>query len=301
MAAKPRCQCDGGDWGFVVLLCWLAPSAYLASAASTATLVLKLLPSFLHHISDRSSPNALAPWQSAVEPAALAPVDLAATRQHSFDDPCCQHSSTLLLDSAVEDRERARLRASLTATSGAWLQALPIASVWACGWMMTSSGWRWVCVTALTCARPHTCTCGCPCGCPGHARVGLQAKCWTFTPAMAYSTHVVWRAMLHASRCHPARNRRASVDQTGSALTASRSSPGHEAACQKSAWDVTSLWHPGPIPSSIISNPGRVSSRSRAEAAKTLKCDSALTTTHAFVPIAFETLGGWGCGVCCWT
>src|SRR5580704_10001113 len=38
----------------------LAPSAYFASAASTATLVLKLLPSCLHHISDRSTPNTLA-------------------------------------------------------------------------------------------------------------------------------------------------------------------------------------------------------------------------------------------------
>ena len=66
----------------------LAPSAYLASAASTATLVLKLLPSFLHPIADRSTPNILAAWQSAVEPATLAPVDMAATRQRAWDDPC---------------------------------------------------------------------------------------------------------------------------------------------------------------------------------------------------------------------
>ena len=69
----------------------LAPSVYLASAASTATLVLKLLPSFLHHISDRSTPNALAAWQSAVEPSTLSPVDVAETRQRSWDDP--QHAS----------------------------------------------------------------------------------------------------------------------------------------------------------------------------------------------------------------
>ena len=35
------------------------------------------------------------------------------------------------------------------------------------------------------------------------------------------------------------------------------------------------------------------SAAARAEAAKTLKY-SGLTTTHAFVPLAFETLGAWG-------
>ena len=87
----------------------LAPSAYLASAASTVTLVLKLLPSFLHPIADRSTPNILAAWQSAVAPATLAPVDMAATRQRAWDDPFCQRSSSLLLCSAVDDSERARL------------------------------------------------------------------------------------------------------------------------------------------------------------------------------------------------
>ena len=65
---------------------------------------------------------------SAVEPATPAPMDVATTCQRSWDD-CCQRSSTLLLNSAVDDREKARLRASLTDTSGAWLQALPISSV----------------------------------------------------------------------------------------------------------------------------------------------------------------------------
>ena len=75
----------------------------MASAASTATLVLKLLPLFLHPIADRSTLNILAAWQSAVEPATLAPVDMAATRQRAWDDSCCQRSSSLLLSSAVDD------------------------------------------------------------------------------------------------------------------------------------------------------------------------------------------------------
>ena len=76
-------QCGLVGWGMAANLAasvigirsavMLAPSAYLASAADIATLVLKLLPSFLHHISDRSTPNSLAAWQSAVEHTTLAP------------------------------------------------------------------------------------------------------------------------------------------------------------------------------------------------------------------------------------
>ena len=83
-----RCQYDRGGLG-VRSAVMLAPSAYLAPAASTATLVLKLLPSFLHPIADRSTPSILAAWQSAVEPATLAPVDMAATPSNErLDDPC---------------------------------------------------------------------------------------------------------------------------------------------------------------------------------------------------------------------
>ena len=172
----------------------LAPSAYLASAASTATLVLKLLPSCLHHISDRSTPNTLAAWQSAVEPAALAPVDLAATRQRSWDGPMLPASVDTAAELSGERPRESSTRASLTATSGAWLQALPISSV---GLRMdddASSGWLWVCVLAPICAN-HTCAHAVSLWMPVAPRVGLQEK---RTPATACSNDVVWRAMLRA-------------------------------------------------------------------------------------------------------
>ena len=174
----------------------LAPSAYLASAASTATLVLKLLPSCLHHISDRSTPNTLAAWQSAVEPATLAPVDLAATRQRSWDDPCCQRQSTLLLNSAVNDREKARLRASLTATSGAWLQALPISSV---GLRMDDDVIRVAVGLRLgaNLCEPHTCTSGVPVDARGTHGLACKRSAGRH-PRHGLLNDVVWRAMLRA-------------------------------------------------------------------------------------------------------
>ena len=50
------------------------------------------------------------------------------------------------------------------------------------GWTMTSSGWRWVCVSGASPVRATHVHMWCPYGCPGHARVGLQAKCWTSPP-----------------------------------------------------------------------------------------------------------------------
>ena len=265
----------------------LAPSAYLASAASTATLVLKLLPSFLHHISDRSTPNALAAWQSAVEPAALAPVDLAATRQRSWDDPCCQHSSTLLLDSAVEDRERARLRASLTATSGAWLQALPIASV---GLRMDDDVVRVAVGLRLgaNLCEPHTCTCGVPVDARGTHGLACKRSAGRH-PRHGLLNDVVWRAMLRAQV--PSCKEPAGLSRSdGKRPDGVSLIPWSRGRCV--AWDVTSpdTLAPSHLPSSATQ---AGSAAARAEAAKTLKY-SALTTTHAFVPLAFETLGAWG-------
>ena len=174
----------------------LAPSAYLASAASTATLVQKLLPPFLHHITDRSTPNALAAWKSAVEPSTLPPVDVAATRQRSWDDPCCQRSSTLLLNSAVDDTDKARLRASLTATSGAWLQALPISSV---GLRMDDDVIRVAVGLRLgsNLCEPHTCTCGVPVDARGTHGLACKRSAGRH-PRHGLLNDVVWRAMLRA-------------------------------------------------------------------------------------------------------
>ena len=62
----------------------------------------------------------LAAWQSAVEPATLAPVDLAATRQLQLGRPdAASDSRPLLLNSAVNKRgESSSSAASLTAMSG---------------------------------------------------------------------------------------------------------------------------------------------------------------------------------------
>ena len=265
----------------------LAPSAYLASAASTATLVLKLLPSFLHPIADRSTPNILAAWQSAVEPATLAPVDMAATRQRAWDDPCCQRSSSLLLSSAVDDSERARLRASLTASSGAWLQALPISSV---GLRMDDDVIRVAVGLRLgaNLCEPHTCTCGILVDARGTHGLACKRSAGRH-PRHGLLNDVVWRAMLRAQV--PSCKEPAGLSRSdGKRPDGVSLIPWSRGRCV--IWDVTSpdTLAPSHLPSSATQ---AGAAAARAEAAKSLKY-SALATTHIFVPLAFETLGAWG-------
>ena len=173
----------------------LAPSAYLASAASTATLVLKTC---CHRACTTSPTDPLrtpfAAWQSAVEPATLAPVDLAATRQRSWDDPCCQRQRSTLLStvaspcrSPLVDGERQGerppdSRASLTATSGGLASsAADIIGRLADG-RRRHPGWLWVCVSAPTCAshtRAHAVS---PVDARGTHVVGLQREAQGVTP-----------------------------------------------------------------------------------------------------------------------
>ena len=137
------------------------------------------------HISDRSTPNTLAAWQSAVEPATLSSGRLAlqpVQRQLGRPDAASVSRQCCLNSAPVNDREKARLRASLTATSGAWLQkALPISSV---GLRMDDDVIRVAVGLRLgaNLCEPHMCTCGVPRGCPWHAQVGLQEKRRTSPP-----------------------------------------------------------------------------------------------------------------------
>ena len=181
----------------------------------------------------------------------------------------------------MEDRERARLRASLTATLGAWLQALPIASV---GLQMDDDVVR-VAVAGLrlgaNLCEPHTCTCGVPVDARGTHGLACKRSAGRH-PRHGLLNDVVWRAMLRAQV--PSCKEPAGLSRSdGKRPDGVSLIPWSRGRCV--AWDVTSpyTFAPSHLPTSAT----------QAEAAKTLKY-GALTTTHAFVPLAFETLGAWG-------
>ena len=135
----------------------LAPSAYLASAASTAELTSSLLPAHLRDIEDSGTAIALSTWmKQASSPAPLTPLSKA---QRNWDDVCCKVQAESLLNGTTDFVERARLIASCSSGSGDWLNTLPLASV---GLKMDNSTVRIAAGLRLGApiVRSHICVCG---------------------------------------------------------------------------------------------------------------------------------------------
>jgi hypothetical protein len=266
----------------------LASSAYLASAASTADRINTLLPERLQQLPpDAAIKAALQIWQSAVDPSTTLPVAAHAARQHAWDEPCCRRTAASLLETAVDDQARARLQASQQTTSGAWLEALPIASV---GLRLDNEVVRMAVGLrlGLTLCEPHTCQCGADVDARGTHGLACRRSAGRH-PRHGLLNDVVWRAMQRAQipSCKEPTGLIPAVElrPDGASMI-----PWAHGRCL--AWDVTA---PDTLAQSHVqecaANAGAAAAK--AEVAKTAKY-AALSATHEFVPLAFETLGAWG-------
>ena len=172
----------------------LASSAYLASAAGTLNLVLSLLPQHLQLVPHESITSTLNAWELASGVAS--PTATLSTRQRAWDEPCCQRVSDEMLNSATDEFQRARIRASQHSTSGAWLEALPIASI---GLKMDDEVVR-VAVglrLGLNLCEPHLCQCGAPVDARGIHGLACKKSAGRH-PRHGLLNDVVWRAMQRA-------------------------------------------------------------------------------------------------------
>ena len=233
-AASFAASTMGGDWG-VRSTVMLAPSAHLASAASTATLVLKLLPSCLHHISDHvhsGTPCCLAVRREAYNPCSGRFGWTTCPSAQLDDDPCCQRQSTLLLNSAVNDREKARPAPVSPPRRVPGFGPLPISSNAACGdGRRRHPGGCGSASPATTCASLHTCSCGVPCGCPWHARGWLVGKRSAGRhPRHGLLNDVVWACDAACPGPVLQGTGRTPAGQTGRCPDGVSLTPGHEAA-----------------------------------------------------------------------
>jgi len=145
----------------------LAPSAFLASAASTAELTSSLLPQRVRDIEYSSIAVAAAAWTTMASTPTSTPSLPASTIQRAWDNPCCQVQADKLLDAASDQVDRARLLASRSAGSGDWLETLPIASV---GLKMDNATVRIAVGLRLGApiVHPHQCVCGSMVTADGH-------------------------------------------------------------------------------------------------------------------------------------
>ena len=139
----------------------LAPSAYLASAAGSASISQAILPMDLDPTIPTIRSHALNFWGTLAGTSSSPPTGLPATTQKAWDLPVIEECFATILNHQCSDpRDLARLRACSQKESGAWLTAPPISAL---GLRMSNATIR-----IATCLRlgaslctPHDCTyCG---------------------------------------------------------------------------------------------------------------------------------------------
>lgn len=264
----------------------LAPSAFLASAASTDELQTKLLPSQLHSIPDLAIQSSLAVWHLNSDASSAVPVQPSSSKQRVWDDACCQVAVDALLNSA-DVTSKARLLAAGSPHSADWLNAIPLSSI---GLKLDDSSVRIAAGLRLGSPLmfPHTCICG---GTVEHNGLhGLVCR----QSAGRHSRHNAVNEVIQRG-----------FSQAG--ILSDREPVGLVAADGKRpdgvtlvpwskgrslAWDATC---PDTFAASHISSTSQLAgaAANTAESSKKLKYNG-LPQNVDFVPIGIETSGSWG-------
>jgi len=139
----------------------LAPSAFLASAASTLELQQSVLPPSIQTLADKSTETVELSW--AALSGASKPTGKQSCIQKAWDGLVSANQMTHILSGTSSDTDKTRFLAASSPHTSNWLHAPPIASV----------GLRWsdeavrVAVAhrlGYKACEPHTCVCVCVCG-----------------------------------------------------------------------------------------------------------------------------------------
>ena len=267
----------------------LAPSAFLASAASTMELTSALLPARLHDVKDSGIDAAMSAWlrHASCSTTLTTPTPPFSAAQRAWDDPCCKVQADILLQAAAQPVDRARLLAARSSGSGVWLEALPLSSV---GLKMLNQTVRIAVGLRLGApvVRPHVCVCGTTVSADGHH--GLSCR----HGSGRYSRHnqvndLLCRAFISADTL-ATREPHSLCTSSGKRPDGVTQVPWRRGRCL--AWDVT-------CPDTYAMSHVQASSTqagiaaAAAEAKKTQKYADIISGVD-FVPVAIETSGVWG-------
>jgi hypothetical protein len=265
----------------------LAPSAFLASATGSESLVLAILPPRFASVADPTVFEALRAWESQTgqSPPAVPP-SVNTGSQRVWDKCLIDFTRQALLDGAQDDYTKARLLAAAAPHAGEWLNAPPITAV---GLRMSDSAIRVAAglrLGANLCA-PHTCPCGATVDARGAHGLACQRSAGRHL-RHALINDIVCRAL---GRADVAAVKEPAGLVVGSGLRPDGVSLVPWARGKCVAWDATT---PDTLAASHLpSTKDRAgSAASHAAMLKTQKY-SALAATHIVVPIAVETLGPW--------
>ena len=137
----------------------LAPSAFLASAASTHALQQSILPDSINSLEDPSVASIESKWSSLAGPAQqlIASDERTENIQKEWDKLVAENHQAQLFLRAVSDLDEAGLLAASSPHWGDWLHVPPIASV---GLRLSDEAIRVAHRLGCKACEPHTCTCG---------------------------------------------------------------------------------------------------------------------------------------------
>jgi hypothetical protein len=261
----------------------LAPSAFLASAASTRLLQASLLPvSF--QVSDTEVGNALSFWSSRGHPNTI-PTGLDEGFQSSWDGPWIAHTREQLSSLLRADPySKARFSAASDKLSGAWLNACPIT---ACGLRLDDNAIR-IAVgirLGINLCTPHVCPCGQLVDARGTHGLACRKNVARQT-RHALLNDLVHRALIKAgipSNKEPS----GLLRDDGKRPDGCTLIPWRNGKCL--AWDVTA---PDTLAAShLTSTSTMVGAAAESAARKKVAKYANLSRTHHFIPIAIESLG----------
>ena len=262
----------------------VAPSAFLASASGSTTLVSAILSSWGKLVPDPSFDAARRAWMSQCSQAE--PSGQSVSVQRCWDRPLIEKVKSELLAGAADDYSRARLLAAYAPHSGDWLNAPPLTAV---GLRMNNetiriaSGLR----LGVSLCSPHIC----PCKAQVDARGSHGLSCSQSAGRQqrhAQVNDIICRALVRAG---VSARREPSGTVTGSGLRPDGASliPWVRGKCL--TWDATIV---DTLAASHLPSTRLQAGAAAAEAAlgKVQKYIS-LQDTYHFVPVAIETLGCW--------
>jgi hypothetical protein len=262
----------------------LSASAFLSSVRGAASLVSCIWPDAAAATPDPLESRALALWSnqtgSTGPPAPAGPPE----KMKSWDEPVVSAKLSALLAAASDDYSKARLLAVSSVHAGDWLKAVPSAAL---GMRLDNESFRIAVGFRLgsrICA-PFTCACGSQMDPRGAHSLACRKSAGRHSRHAAVN-EVVSRAFVRAgipvvkepSGLIPG----SSLRPDGATII-----PWSGGRCL--AWDVTC---PDTVAASYVTSCATMAGAA-AENAATLKCQkySQLSTTHAFVPLVFETFG----------
>jgi hypothetical protein len=282
----------------------LAPSAYLASAASTKELTASLLPPRLRDITDSGFATATSAWiklttsqSSVIGPPSPAvstlPLDSTtsclpdSTVQRDWDSQVCEVQADQLLVNADQPVVRARLLASRSPGSGDWLGAMPLSTI---GLKMDNTSIRIAVGLRLGApvVRSHICVCGATVSVNGHH--GLSCRYGSGRHSRHNQVNeLLCRALVSAGSL-ATREPHSLCTNSGKRPDGVTQVPWNRGRCL--AWDATC---PDTFAASHILL-SSTQSGSVAAAAERKKCDkyADITAGVDFIPVAIETSGVWG-------